>query len=194
VPGWTASELLPVISPLYPAARNIDRTSQLISLLEGNIRRIHNLEYENRFDADPRAAAEFLFDRTDALLYMAIMFGGRECRLQARFARKELGLMRDPRFIFPALESGDFHQRLIGVSCLAFLWSKEGNKQLRRIATEDSDPGVRQSALWAYWFSNNDDGWELIKDRAQDDPAEFVRSFAQTIIIESTHRSTKWEF
>lgn len=193
VPGWTAAELLPVIKPLYPPAHSIDRTSRLISLLEGHIRRIHNPEYENRFVADPRSAAEFLFDRTDALLYMAITFGGRECRLQARFARNELGLFRDPRFIFPALESNDFHQRLIGVSCLAFLWSEEGHKQLRRIAVEDPDQGVRQSALWAYWFSNDDKGWELIKCRAQDDPAEVVRAFAQNIIFESTHGSTKWE-
>ena len=193
VPGWTAAELLPIISPLYTAARNIDRTSQLIPLLEKSIRRVPNPTYENRFASEAWAAAEFLFDRTDALLYMALTFGGRECRLQARFARNELGLLRDPRFIFPALVSSDFHQRLIGVSCLAFLWSDEGEKQLRRLAVEDSDPGVRQSALWAYWFSN-DDGWELIKRREQDDPDELVRSFAQNIILESTHGSTKWGF
>jgi hypothetical protein len=125
---------------------------------------------------------------------MALTFGGRECRLQARFARNELGLLRDPRFIFPALVSSDFHQRLIGVSCLAFLWSDEGNKQLKCLAVEDSEPGVRQSALWAYWFSNNDDGWDIIKYRAQDDTTEVVRSFAQNIILETTHGSTKWDF
>lgn len=194
VPGWTAAELLPIISPLYPAARNIDRTSKLIPLLEKSIQRVPNPTYENRFTSDARAAAEFLFDRTDALLYMSLTFGGRECRLQARFARNELGLLRDPRFIFPALVSSDFHQRLIGVSYLAFVWSDEGNKQLRHLAVEDPDPGVRQSALWAHGFSNNDDGWELIKHRAEDDTTEFVRSFAQTIILETKHGSTKWEF
>lgn len=194
VPGWTAAELLPIISPLYPAARNIARTSQLIPLLEKSIRRVPNPTYENRFASEARAAAESLFDRTDALLYMALTFGGRECRLQGRFARNELGLLRDPRFIFPALVSSDFHQRLLGVSCLAFLWSDEGNVQLRRLAVEDPDSGVRQSALWAYWFSNNDDGWKLIERRAQDDREEIVRSFAQHIILESTHGSTKWEF
>lgn len=193
-PGWTAAELLPIISPLYPTARNIDHPSKLIPLLEKSIRRVLNPEYKNRFDSDARAAAESLFDRTDALLYMALTFGGRECRLQARFARNELGLLRDPRFIFPALVSSDFHQRLIGVSCLAFLWSEEGNDQLRRLAVEDSDLGVRQSALWAYWFSNNEDGWELIKRRAHDDPEEIIRSFAQNVILESTQGSTKWEF
>jgi len=194
VPGWTAAELLPIISPLYTAARNIDRTSQLIPLLEKSIRRVSNPTYENRFASEARAAAEFLFDRTDALLYMALTFGGRECRLQARFARNELGLLRDPRFIFPALVSSDFHQRLIGVSCLAFLWSDEGNVQLKRLAVEDPDPGVRQSSLWAYWFSNNDDGWNLIKHKAENDTTEFVRSFAQTIIFESAHGNTKWDF
>jgi len=194
VSGWTAAELLPIISPLYTAARNIDRTSQLIPLLEKSIRRVPNPTYENRFASEARAAAEFLFDRTDALLYMALTFGGRECRLQARFARNELGLLRDPRFIFPALVSSDFHRRLIGVSCLAFLWSDEGNVQLKRLAVEDPDPGVRQSSLWAYWFSNNEDGWELINRRAQDDPDEIVWSFAQHVILESTQGSTKWEF
>jgi hypothetical protein len=194
VPGWTAGELLPIISPLYQAARNIDRPSKLIPLLEKSIRRVPNPRYEHRFASDAQAAAESLFDRTDALLYMALTFGGRECRLQARFARNELGLLRDSRFIFPALASSDFHQRLVGVSCLAFLWSEEGNVQLKRLAVEDPDPGVRQSALWAYWFSNNEDGWDLINHRAQDDPDEIVWSFAQNVILESTQGSTKWEF
>jgi hypothetical protein len=194
VPGWTASELLPIISPLYSAARNIDRVSQLIPLLEKSIRRVPNPTYKNRFASDTRVATEFLFDRTDALLYMALTFGGRECRLQARFARNELGLLRDSKFIFPALVSSDFHQRLIAVSCLAFLWSEEGSKQLKCLAVEDPDPGVRQSALWAYWFSNDDDGWKLIKRRAQDDADYAVRSFTQNIIFESVHRNTKWEF
>lgn len=194
VPGWTAAELLPIISPLYPAARNIDRPSKLIPLLERSIRRVTNPRYEHRFASDARAAAESLFDRTDALLYMAQTFGGRECRLQARFACNELGLLRDPRFIFPAMTSSDFHQRLIGVSCLAFLWSDEGNIQLKRLAVKDPDPAVRQSALWAYWFSNDDDGWKLMKNVAQDDSAGLVQSFAQNIILESRHGSTKWEF
>jgi hypothetical protein len=194
VPGWTATELLPIISPLYQAARNIDRPSKLIPLLEKSIRRVPNPRYEHRFASDARVAAESLFDRTGALLYMALTFGGRECRLQARFACNELGLLRDPRFIFPALASSDFHQRLVGVSCLAFLWSDEGSKWLKCLVAEDPDPGVRQSALWAYWFSNNDEGWELIKHRTQDDPDAIVRSFAQNIIVESTHGSTKWEF
>jgi hypothetical protein len=193
-PGWTAAELLPIISPLYAAARNIDQPSKLIPLLEKSIRRVPNPAYTNRFASDARTAAESLFDRTDALLYMALTFGGRECRLQARFARNELGLLRDPRFIYPAIASNEFHQRLIGVSCLAFLWSEEGEKLLRRLAVEDSDPGVRQSALWAYWFSNSNDGWELIQRRVQNDPDEMVRSFAQNIILESTHGNTKWEF
>jgi hypothetical protein len=193
VPGWTAAELLPIIRPLYPAARNIDRTSQLIPLLEGHIRRIHNPEYENRFVADPRAAAEFLFDRADALLYMALTFGGRECRLQARFARNELGLLRDPRFIFPALGSSDFHQRLIGVSCLAFLWSEEGNKHLRLMAVEDLDMGIRQSALWSYCFTNARDGWELLRNRTHNDPDEDVRSFARHIVEEINNNGALWE-
>lgn len=193
VPGWTAAELLPIISPLYAAARNIHRTSQLIPLLEGNIRRIPNPQYENRFGADPRAAAESLYDRTDALLYMATTFGGRECRLQARLARNELGLLRDPRFIFPALCAGEFHHRLIAVSCLAFLWSEEGNKHLRHLAVEDPAQGVRQSALWAYCFANAEGGWELLRSQASNDPDESVRSFASNIVMEVNNSGSLWE-
>ena len=193
VPGWTANELLKVISPLYPAARNLSRPSQIIPLLESDIRRVPNPNYENRFATDPHAAAESIFDRTDALIYMAITFGGRESRLQARLARHELGLLRDPRFIFPALHSNDFHQRLIGVSCLAFLWSEEGNEYLKGLATGDLDPGVRQSALWAYCNANASDGLELLKSNAQSDPDEGVRSFARNIIHELSHGGNLWE-
>jgi len=193
VPGWTAAELLPIIKPLYPAARNISRPSQLISLLEGQIRRVPNPRYKARFGADHRKAAESLFDRTDALLFMAITFGGRECRLQATFARNELGLLRDPRFIFPALNSADFHHRLIGVSCLAFLWSNQGNAYLRRIAIEDPDPGVRQSALWGYCFANAEDGWELLRSQLTNDPDEAVRSFLRNVLTEANSGISLWE-
>jgi hypothetical protein len=192
VPGWTAAELLPVISPLYPAARRLDRTSQLITLLEGYVRRLPNPDYKNRFVADPRAAAESIYDRADALSYMAITFGGSECRLQARFARNELGLLRDPRFVFPALCSNGFHERLVGVSCLAFLWSDEGNEHLRRLAAEDPDQGVRQSALWAYCFTGAKQWLELLRRRANDDPDEGVRDFASNIIMELSNNGTLW--
>jgi len=192
VPGWTAAELLPIISPLYPAARRLDRTSQLIPLLEGYVRRLPNPEYKNRFVTDPRAAAEHIYDRTDALLYMAITFGGSECRLQARLARNELGLLRDPRFVLPTLRSNDFHDRLVGVSCLAFLWSNERNEHLRRLAAEDPDQGVRQSALWAYCFTGAKDWRGLLRGRAKADPDEAVRYFASNMLMEFSHSGTVW--
>jgi hypothetical protein len=69
--------------------------------------------------------------------------------------------------------------RLAGVACLAFLWSVEGNKSLRQIAVEDPEPGVRQSALWAYGFANGEGAFKLASWQAKDDISSQVRSFAE---------------
>jgi hypothetical protein len=91
--------------------------------------------------------------------------GGLECNFQARLASSELGWLRDVRFVFPALCAKEVETRLAAVACLAFLWSEEGNKYLRRMAVEDVEPGVRQSALWAYGFANGIDAAELVSWR-----------------------------
>ncbi|MCA1633044.1 MAG: hypothetical protein LC802_04810 [Acidobacteria bacterium] len=180
VPGLTAEELLPYIKPVYPRARRIKVPNEIVRLLakDEDIRRIPNPHFNNRFDNDPHLAAEYLYDRSDALIYVASLGSGYECRLQAHFARNELGWLRDPRFIYPALYSEDFNERLIAVSCLAFLWSVEGNKHLRSMAAGDPDPGVRQSALWAYGFADRVNAFELFSIRAQEDPDPSVREFA----------------
>lgn len=69
--------------------------------------------------------------------------GGPECSFQAMLASNELGWLRDPRFVFPALASKSFEIRLAGISCLAFLYSNAGNTQLRHLATNDPDAGAR---------------------------------------------------
>lgn len=178
VPGWTAEELLRVLKPLYPHAQTITSNAKLITLMGNSIRRVLNPDFKVRSSKDPREAAELLFDRTDALIYAAKQWGGSECCLQAMLADSELGLLRDPHFIFPALESKVFEIRLAGVACLAFLWSDEGNERLRGIALNDSDPGVRQSALWAYGFACGEGAREMLVDKAQNDPNNRVREFA----------------
>jgi hypothetical protein len=178
VPCWTSYELLDILYPLYPALRKNDNT-QLISLLYDSVRRIPNLHYVSRFSKEPLEAAEFLFDRTDTLLYAAQKWGGHECRFLARTARNELGWLRDERFILPALTAEDMKARLAAVACIAFLWSDEGCGRLRQMAVEDPEPGIRQSALWAYGFAGGFDAQELLRERAEKDSNAHVKAFAK---------------
>lgn len=183
IPGWTADELLPIIKPLYRTAQSLSLPRKLTPLLDKqNIRRFRNPEFKYRFSSDPHTAAEFLYDRTDTLLFMARRWGGYECRLQANLAGGTLGRLRDPHFVFPALKSHDFNDRLIAVSCLAFLWSEEGNEQLRQLAINDPDYGVRQSGLWAYYFATRGAGRNFIVKQASDDPHTRVRAFAEQML------------
>lgn len=177
-PGWTAAEFLQVVKPLYPLAENVTSTQKFITLMHDSVRRVPNLEFDSRFVDDPVKAAEFLFDRTDALIYAATRWGGTECFLQATLAKQELGHLRDPRFVFPSLKAKDFESRLAGVACLAFLWSNEGNYRLKIMANDDPDPGVRQSALWAYGFAGGVGAKDMLKDKEKNDPNERVREFA----------------
>lgn len=183
VPTWTANELLEVIRPLYPRSQKLQRGSKLLPLLGDAIRRVRNPRYANRFSTDSRIASEYLFDRTDALIYAAKEWSGHECGLQATLAGNELGRLRDVRFVLPALDSKDFNVRLSVVSCLAFLSSDVGNNRLREVATNDPDPGVRQSALWAYGFAGATDVRELLDTRSKNDQDIRVRDFAREVLL-----------
>ncbi|HEX8000858.1 MAG TPA: hypothetical protein VF528_20925 [Pyrinomonadaceae bacterium] len=182
VPVWTAQELLEFIKPLYPYAQKITSIAKFITLMGNDIRRVPNPDFLNRFGDDPFTAAEFLYDRTDALIYSAKKWGGNECSLQAMLAENELGWLRDPRFVFPALVSNNFETRLTGVSCLAFLQSKEGSKILRHIAVNDQYPGIRQSALWAYGFAAGDRANAFISRVMKNDHEARVRAFAKEML------------
>jgi hypothetical protein len=153
--------------------------AQLIALLYDCVRRVPNPGYVNRFSKEPLEAAELLFDRADALLYAAQKWGGHECRFLARTARGELGWLRDERFILPALQAEDMKARLVAVACLAFLWSDESSKRLRELVINDPEPGVRQSALWAYGFASGRDAQELLRERSSNDANVHVRTFAK---------------
>jgi hypothetical protein len=192
VPGWTVDELLEVIKPLYPRSQTLSKNSQLLGLMGDVIRRVPNPEYVNRFSSNQRMASEYLFDRTDALIYAAKEWGGYECCLQATLAGNELGHLRDTRFVFPALDAKDFSARLAAVACLAFLQSEAGDERLRDVAVNDSDPGVRQSALWAYGFVGEKGAQALLESRSRHDADPRVRSFAQQILRNS--EESWWAF
>lgn len=173
-----AAEVREFLIPFYPAAARVGSLQKFITLLGDNIRRVENPDFASRFSKNPRLAAEHLYDQVDLLLQTAKRWGGRESCFQAMFVEKILERLRDPRFVYPALKSKNFEDRLAGVSCLAFLSSREGNGLLRRLAARDSDPGVRKSALWAYCFAAGDGAAELALEIARNDPERFVKDFA----------------
>ncbi len=154
-PGLTAKELLEIIKPFYPKAREVKDPNKLITLLYNDIRRVPNPNFKKRFSNNSDETASFLFDKTDALLFVAHNWGGLECSFQANLASSELGNLRDVRFIIPALNSKSFDERLSAVACLAFLQNEEGNKYLSKTMLEDFDPNIRQAAVWGSGLTNN---------------------------------------
>jgi hypothetical protein len=48
---------------------------------------------------------------------------------------------------------------------------------LRRVVLNDSEPGLRQSALWAYGFAGGEGAEELLRQRAEADQDERTRDF-----------------
>jgi hypothetical protein len=192
IPGWTAAELLEVLQPLYPAAKKMRAPKHLTSLISKKISRFPNPEFESRFSKVPHKASEYLYDRTDALLFAATRWGGHECRMQAMMARSEIGPLRDPRFVYPALKSVMFEERLRGVASLAFLWSDCGRELLRQVALNDTEPVVRLSALWAYGFAGGEDAEELLLRRAECESNERVRASIGEMTGRLTANERSW--
>lgn len=153
-PGLTARELLEIITPFYPKAREVEDPNKLISLLYNDIRRVPNPNFKKRFSNNSEETASFLFDKTDSLLFIAHNWGGLECSFQANLASSELGILRDVRFVIPALQSESFDERLSAVACLAFLQNEEAEQYLIEVMTEDPDLSIRKTASWAFGFTN----------------------------------------
>jgi hypothetical protein len=180
--GWTAHKLMEMIAPYYYRARNIKPQTNIQSLIGDAIRRIPNPNFQQINSKTPELAAEYLYDETDALIYIAKEWGGVESRYQASLAYNELAVLRDARFVIPALDNNDFNSRLSAVSCLAFLLSEEGNKRLYETAMNDTDIGVRQSALWAYGFAGGENAVAFIEERGFQDSDLRVRKFARNLV------------
>jgi len=178
IPTWTAAELLAFLKPFYPLAQEITDPNRLIRLVFRSIRRVPNPHFRSRFKQSPDEAAEYFFDRTDALFYAAQKWGGFECCFQSALAASHLGLLRDARFIFPLLTMNQFEDRLTGVACLAFLQTTEAVERLRTVAVKDESPAVRGAALWACGFIEGEGINDLLTSRQKDDPDLYIREFS----------------
>lgn len=182
IPGLTAAKLMETYRPLYPMVDGMKDANRMIVLCSRYLRRIPSETFTSRFSSVGDEAAEYLFDRADALLYAAIKWGGRECRYQALIARHELGLLRDPRFVVPELKSADYEKRIAAVACLAFLQAEECSKSLCYLLQNDTIASVRRSALWAFAFARGKRAIELSSQIAEGDPDEQVRNSAAVVV------------
>lgn len=147
-PGWTAERLLEFYKPFYPKAQEIKNPNRLITLYERYLRRVKNKQFVSRFSEKGLNACEFLFDRTDALIHAGIKWGDNDAKFYALTAKHELGILRDIRFVLPALNSENYEERRAGIICLAFLQCEEKYDEICRIAREDKVEEVRKAAAW----------------------------------------------
>lgn len=189
IEGLTAHELLDLLNPFYHRLQSIKPQNSLQSLIGNSIRRFPNPEFERINLKDPRLAAEYLYDKTDALIYIAKTWGGPESRLQANLASNELGLLRDAAFVLSDLDNDNFNVRLSAIACLAFLQSEKSNEKLRNIAINDIDAGIKQSALWAYGLMGGKNVINFIEERSLQDKDSRVKNFAAKLI---GNYSGKW--
>jgi hypothetical protein len=175
--GLTAPEMAELIKPFYPRIANPNPNVSVQSYMKDSIRRIKNPDFKITNAETPRLAAKYLYDKTDALIYIAKEWGGNESRLQATLAANELGLLRDIEFVITALENRNFSERLSAISCLAFLFSENSLELLWNRAKNDLEYGIRQSALWAYGFIGGEDVFNFIEERSfkDIDPSALLR-------------------
>lgn len=131
----------------YARAMRATSATELVPLLSHRIARLDNVEYAGW----RQQASEYHFERTDAMLFAAIEWGGGTAVLFAQIARQELGQLRDPRFIRAGLSHSRFDGRMASAAALAFLpGDPETDDYLAQVALHDADAGVRRTALWAY--------------------------------------------
>ena len=149
--GFTAQQLGALIIPRYPLAGVEATPSRLVPLLAPRIRRVPNPDHIRRFSTDPAAAAEYLFERVEALSYAAFRWGDGDEKYYANLAATTLGRLRDHRYVSPALDSDRFEERQMAVACLAFLGDPES--RLAAVAAKDSDPLVRSAASWGLHYT-----------------------------------------
>ncbi len=81
--GLTAMELRDIFAPLSPTAAAMKEAGQVIRHYGKLIRWVPNPQFRNRRSGFHDTAAEYLFDRVDALAYGARQWGGPTCRLLA---------------------------------------------------------------------------------------------------------------
>jgi hypothetical protein len=191
VVGWTLAEFRQVVAPLWPSARRVRLACELGALLKDSVRRVPNRHFESKKASMAEKRCEYLLDRADALLYAARQWGGHYCRMTATVAKEELGLLRDSRFVAPALASLNIEVKVRAISAIAFLWDHGYHASLHDLALNDSEHGVRRLSLWASGFSGGPEAVELLR-RAASGPSSQATEFAHRALAEVASGGEGW--
>lgn len=180
---WTADEVRSAVAPLYRLGSDGETRGHYIRLLYRAVRRVPNSNFVRRGEADGHAAAEELFDRTDALLQAAQRWGGSMARRRAIEAQHCLGPLRDARFVLADLGAGKERERMAALSCLAFLPPTESVVDaIVRAAETDPMPSVCQVATWALGFIRPDEHTDRVEAIGRSDRDTQVRNFTATAV------------
>jgi hypothetical protein len=187
------SEVRRFAAPLWRIAREAVALYTLSNRLRHAVRLLPNPAFVAYGHGNEAVRTKLLPDRVEVLLYAATEWGGPQARLHGTVARAELGRLRDPRFIRPALASPHPDERALGAACLAF-FGHDGDTTatLRRVAENDSMPSVRQVALWAYGFAGGSDALAVLRYAATADRSERVRAFAARTAEAVTADAAGW--
>lgn len=183
----TTDELLEfVLARGYARAARVTSPTELVPLLGPRLVRIPNGAYSGW----RKAAPEYLFERTSAMLFAATEWGGGCAVLYAQFARQELGQLRDARFVLPGLRHQRFDVRLASAAALGFLsGDQETDSMLEQRVMEDPDAGVRKAALWAYGAAARPDLAALLGRVTRDEANRDVLALARMAL---DHPDTAW--
>lgn len=187
---WIPEEVRNTMACLLPSTERYGNTRK--HWLPARIERVPNPLFVRRDSGDRRTSLRWLFDRVDALVFIARGWGGRSFRIHAESAAGELGRLRDASVVRHGLQSGTADGRIVAAACLAFLGDKLSLDTLRDLLTGDPEPGVRESALWAYGFLGGESAVALAAQIASDDPAAYVRAFAADAVVTVQQHPAGW--
>lgn len=180
--GLVAADVVAMLTPLSPTVRALTASRAVIPLLARFVRRIPNPAFVSRRARDPHQAAEYLFDRADVLRLAGRRWGGLRLRIAVRTFEREVGDLRDERFVQCALRSSSPDERITAAFVLAFFPTSSARAALRVAASADTHVGVRETAMWAYAFAGGEDAEELLQELAQSDPSPIIRRAARELL------------
>lgn len=160
--GWSLNEVWNAIRLAHPSRTKKPAT------MEGFIKSIRRVSDFGEWTLTRTRHRDVRYDPTDTLIYAALRWGGHEATIHGSICHAELGDLRDDRFVLPGLASRDFEARLAAVSCGAFLQSTEIPSRLRELALKDTEPAVRDAAVWAFGFSGGPNAHQLVREVSWD--------------------------
>jgi hypothetical protein len=171
--GWHALELRAALGPFFPELQAQPYPSEINTHWSRRLRLVAPPLWPVRQSAD-----------TPALLYAAELRGGRRCQALATLVKPALGPLRDARFILPLLSAESIEERCLALSSLAFLQPDNAALLCWELACQDPELLVRETALWAYAFSDFTQATPTLQSLAAN-PAAPLGCLARQLLADS---------